>query len=213
MTMQRVEGVLAMKVLVTAASKYGSTEAIAQAIADEIRSRGVDAHFCPIQDIGDLAMFDAVALGSAVYMGSWVPEAREFVEKHKESLASMPVWLFSSGPIGADDPKPHGDPQQVPSLMETTKARAHRIFAGKLDKSQLGFGDKLIVKVLRAPEGDFRVWEAIRAWAAEVASSLQKKGTERRPLRKSGPPYRDRDSGRVCGVTAVIKVEVLGRPN
>jgi menaquinone-dependent protoporphyrinogen IX oxidase len=65
----------------------------------------MDAHFCPIQDIGDLAMFDAVVLGSGVYMGSWMPEAREFVEK-KKTLASMPVWLFSSGPSARTTPSP-----------------------------------------------------------------------------------------------------------
>jgi menaquinone-dependent protoporphyrinogen oxidase len=70
--------------------------------------------------------------------------------------------------------------------METTGARAHRVFAGKLDQSQLGFGDKLIVKVFRAPEGDFRDWEAICSWADEIASSLQPQDTRRKPPRKSG---------------------------
>jgi menaquinone-dependent protoporphyrinogen oxidase len=84
----------------------------------------------------------------------------------------MPVWLFSSGPIGKDDPKPKGDPKQVAGLMEKTKARGHRIFAGEVDKSKLGFAERAVTRVVGAPEGDFRDWDAIRAWAGEIAESL-----------------------------------------
>jgi menaquinone-dependent protoporphyrinogen oxidase len=47
------------------------------------------------------------------------------------------------------------------------------VFAGKLDKRQLGFGEKAIVVALRVPEGDFRDWAEIKDWASEIAGSLR----------------------------------------
>lgn len=57
-------------------------------------------------------------------------------------------------------------------LVQATKARDHRVFAGKLDKSRLNFGERAIVMALRAPEGDFRDWEDVRTWASSIADSL-----------------------------------------
>lgn len=82
------------------------------------------------------------------------------------------MWLFSSGPVG-DPPKPDEDPVDVAGIAETTRSRAHRVFAGKLGRAKLGFGEKAIATALRAPYGDFRDWHAIRDWATEIAESLQ----------------------------------------
>jgi hypothetical protein len=80
-------------------------------------------------------------------------------------LAARPVWLFSSGPIG-DPPKPEEDPVDIADIMQATKARGHRVFAGKLVKKQLSFPDRAISAAPRVPEGDFRDREEIKAWAA-----------------------------------------------
>ena len=116
---------------------------------------------------------DAVVLGSALYMGSWMPEAKHLVKRFQPQLSALPVWLFSSGPLGVDEPQPAGDPGQVPGLIEQTQARGHRVFAGKLDHDELGFGERLITTMVHAPEGDFRDWEAIRGWADEIAEELK----------------------------------------
>ena len=69
-------------------------------------------------------------------------------------------------------PRPHGDPNGLVELLETTRAREHVIFAGKLDKRDLGLGERLITRVVHAPEGDFRDWEAIRDWARAIGAAL-----------------------------------------
>jgi menaquinone-dependent protoporphyrinogen oxidase len=56
--------------------------------------------------------------------------------------------------------------------MRATHARGHRVFVGKLNPGDLGFGERLMAKVVKAPEGDFRDWDAIRAWAREIAAAL-----------------------------------------
>ena len=56
--------------------------------------------------------------------------------------------------------------------MSATQARAHQIFADKLDRAALSHVERLMVRALRAPEGDFRDWDAIRARAQDVATAL-----------------------------------------
>jgi len=89
-----------MKVLICAASKYGATSEIARAVADVLAGRGCEVTVLPPQEAGAVEEFDAVVLGSAVYMGQWMKPARELAERSAAALASRPVWLFSSGPVG-----------------------------------------------------------------------------------------------------------------
>jgi menaquinone-dependent protoporphyrinogen oxidase len=161
-----------MRVLLTAATKYGATGEIAQAIGEVFTERSWDAVVVPPERVKAVDSFDAVVLGSAVYAGHWLKPARELVDRSRDALAARPVWVFSSGPIG-DPPKPEEDPVDVAEIMETTKAREHRVFAGKLVKKQLNFPDRAIAPALRVPEGDFRNWDQIRAWAAEIAKAQQ----------------------------------------
>jgi menaquinone-dependent protoporphyrinogen oxidase len=141
------------------------------AIADVLTGQGHEVTVTSPEDVVRVEGYDAVVLGSAVYAGHWLKPAKELVDRSSGALLGRPVWLFSSGPIG-DPPKPEEDPVEVGDLMEATKARGHRVFAGKLVKKHLSFGEKAIVLALRAPEGDFRDWDAIRAWAGEIAEEL-----------------------------------------
>ena len=162
-----------MRVLVTAASRHGATHEIASAIAAGLASRGVDAEARPAEELGSLDGYDAFVIGSAVYVGRWLEPAQRLVEEHADMLAAAPVWLFSSGPLGPPDAlKPEGDPVDVAALIEATAAAGHRVFAGRLDRKLLGFGEKAVVVAVRAPEGDFRDWEAIDDYAAEIAEAI-----------------------------------------
>lgn len=161
-----------MKVLVTAASKHGSTLEIGQAIARALASRGVPADVRRVGEVDSLAGYDGVVVGSGVYAGHWLALARDFIQRSVGQLRERPVWLFSSGPTG-NEPAPVGDPAGVAGLIDLVRPRAHRVFAGRLESRDLGVGEKLIVKVVRAPFGDFRDWPAIEAWAGEIAAELQ----------------------------------------
>ena len=164
-----------MRVLVTAATKYGATAEIAHAIADALRDHGLEPTVLPAEQVEGIASHDAVVLGSAVYAGHWLRPARELVQRYAGDLAGRPVWLFSSGPVG-DPPKPEEDPVDVAELVAASGAREHRVFAGKLVRKQLSFPERAIVSALRVPEGDFRDWAEITRWAAEIAGALQAGG-------------------------------------
>jgi menaquinone-dependent protoporphyrinogen oxidase len=178
-----------MRVLVAVASKHGSTTEIAERIGAGIRDGlaaaegGADVDVRPADEIKGIGGYDAVVLGSAVYAGRWLPPARELVGAFAIDLAARPVYLFSSGPIG-DPPKPTEDPVDATDMIDATAAREHRVFAGRLERRRLGFAEKAIVVALRVPDGDFRDWAAIDAWAAKIADELA--GASGPPTARSG---------------------------
>lgn len=158
-----------MTVLVTYASKHGSTEEIAQRIAGSLRSSGREVVVQPVPPEGSVAAYEAVIVGSAVYTGHWMKPAAEFVRRHRDVLSARPVWLFSSGPVG---------PQELPEAVEAAElrtlvsARGHRTFAGALRGDRLSSFERLMVRAVRAPQGDFRDWDDVDAWAAGIAAQL-----------------------------------------
>jgi len=162
-----------MTVLVTAASKHGSTFEIAGAIARALDRHGVQTELRNIDEVRKLDGFDAVVLGSAVYMGHWLEPARKFVERHGEELAERKTWLFSSGPVEVRHaPKEAEAVCDVDEIVAATKAAEHRLFAGKLDKSVLSFPERAAIRAVGAREGDHRDWDEIESWAGEIAAQV-----------------------------------------
>ena len=161
-----------MKVLVAYASKYGSTGEIAAAIGRELDRLGHHTEVCGVAGAPPPTTYDAAVLGSGVYMGSWLPAASRYLDAHAAALADMPVWLFSSGPLGFEDPQPAGEPQQVAQLIAKTAARGHVTLTGRLERDALRLMDRLIVRAVKAPAGDFRDWDAIRTWAGAIGEAL-----------------------------------------
>jgi menaquinone-dependent protoporphyrinogen IX oxidase len=164
-------------VLVTWASKHGSTSEIAGAVARDLqgcdagRAGGLVASAVPVEQQPDPTGSDAVVLGSAVYVGRWREEARHYAAEHATALRSRPVWLFSSGPIG-EPPFPSDEPYDAEPLSQLVAARGHRVFPGRLDKQLLTFGERAMVTAMRAPVGDSRDWAAVASWAEEIAVAL-----------------------------------------
>jgi menaquinone-dependent protoporphyrinogen oxidase len=161
-----------MRVLVTAATRYGATAEIAEAIGRVLAGRGLDPTVAAPEQVEGVDGYDAVVVGSAVYAGHWLKPARELVDRLGAALADRPVWLFSSGPVG-DPPKPDEDPVDVAELLTATRAREHRLFAGRLVRRQLRFPERAVVSALRVPDGDFRDWSEISRWAAGIAATLR----------------------------------------
>jgi len=161
-----------MTVLVTYATKHGSTRGIAEAIATTLADRGIPTEALAVDGVADVGRYDAVVLGSAVYMGRWLKEAIEFARRHREQLAARPLWLFSSGPLGTEVVDAEEQPKELAELRQTLGPRDHRLFDGALTRDALGFGERMIIKAVKAPEGDFRDWDDIRAWAATIADEL-----------------------------------------
>lgn len=161
------------RVLVAVASKHGATAAIAREIADVLRRElpGSEVEVRDAADPGEMSRFDAVLVGSAVYVGRWLPAARHLVESLRATLPNVSLWMFSSGPLGKP-PVPVDDLAGVTRLAAAAGAQGHQVFSGLLDLTELRWTERLAVRAVHAPAGDFRDHDAIRAWAHEVAIDL-----------------------------------------
>lgn len=165
-----------MHVLVTAASREGSTLEIAESIANVLRHRGLTVTVAPPTSVEDVGAYDAVVAGSAVYGGRWLEPAVQLVRRHADALRARPVWLFSSGPVG--DPgraivrRMSAPPQELPMLMRWSGAREHRMFGGRLTADRVSLVQRLAMRAVGGLAGDWRPWDDIDRWAGSIAEEL-----------------------------------------
>lgn len=163
-----------MTVLVAYASKRGSTAEIAETVAATLRREGLGVCLERCGDVRDLDRYDAVVLGSAVYMKRWQGDAPHFLKKHRKALKQMPFWVFSSGPVG-DPAKDNPAWIEPPKLAEKVKdlgGKGHAVFGGCLPTEPKGMMEKAMVDGVPKEYRDRRNWAAIRTWAQEIAAKL-----------------------------------------
>ena len=161
------------RVLVTYASKNGSTAEIAEAIADEFLALGVDTELAEVTTVRELSPYSTVVLGSAVYMAHWRPEARRFLKRHRKELSERDVWLFSSGPVGeqkpGEDPERWTVPKFVREMAPKIGAREHVVFGGRVPAEPSNFIERALVRETPEELSDLRDWHEIRHWAHGIA--------------------------------------------
>ena len=160
------------KVLVAYASKYGSTGGVADAIGKELCGRGMAADVALIRNAVNVGSYHGVVIGSAIYMGKWLPEAVDFLKTNRDILRRVPVAFFLScmtmcKPTDQNRAKVLTYMDPVLEAVPEIKPVGIGTFAGALDYSNLSWMTKQIMKSKGSPEGDFRDWNAIRAWARE----------------------------------------------
>ncbi len=166
-----------MHVLVTYASQLGSTQGIAERIADTLVHEGVDVELRSVEELtSPVTSFDGYVIGSAIHAGHWLKPAKEFVELHAAALAQRPVWLFSSGPIGdkaVSQPQP--DPKEIEKFQRLFEPRDHVVFGGAFDRETADAKGGLFGRAFNRfiPEGDYRDWPAIESWARGIARELK----------------------------------------
>ena len=171
----------AKKVLVAYASYCGTTGGVAEAIAQVLCGSGATADVRLLNNIKDLDSYHGVVIGSAVRSSSWWPEAIEFVEINKAFLCRIPVAyfltclaLYKNTEESRRVARSYMEPvlKAVPDVTPLDMG----FFAGALDYSKLNMVYRMIMKSKmkkrRVPEGDFRDWTSIRAWAEGLCSPL-----------------------------------------
>jgi len=159
-------------VLVVYASRMGSTREIAEAIGRQLSSRGFPVAVTAAAHAAHARSFDAVVLGSAVYMGRWQVDAVNYLKRQSDDLIGRPTWLFQSGPTGPPTENSHtATPRAVQHLCRQIGLAEPMTFAGNLDHSR---AKGLLARWVSNGDlaGDFRDWDLVRAWADAIADQL-----------------------------------------
>lgn len=168
------------RILIAYASKHGATAQIAERIGSILKDRGMVVDVMAVDHAADLNGYAAIVLGIAVYMGRWRREAVRFLQQHEQTLASRPLWLFTSGPTGEGDPVELVEGFAVPpsqrSLIDRIQPREIRVFHGSLTPEDLSGFERWILNRVKAKTGDFRDWKAIEDWADTIAHASPEVG-------------------------------------
>ena len=161
----------ARRVLVAYATRHGTMAEVAQTIAGELRGAGIEVDVQRTEQAADVTWYDAVIVGSALYMARWRGEAVDFLRRHRGALAERPVWLFHGGPLSTDpDTFDQRLPDGVRVLAGRIGVRGHVTVGGRLLPGTPGLMEGLMLR--GGTSGDFVDHDAIRAWARSVAAEL-----------------------------------------
>jgi menaquinone-dependent protoporphyrinogen oxidase len=169
---------MTQSILLAYATSSGSTLEVAQAIAETLRSSGLEIDLQLAKQVKTLSGYSAVVLGAPLYMFHWHADAKKFLARHRAVLAELPTAIFALGPF-------HNKEDELTSARESLnkdlanyawlKPGSITVFPGKFDPASLRFPYNLIPALKNMPASDERDWEAIRAWAIEIAEVIQEK--------------------------------------
>ena len=159
-------------ILLAYASRFGSTQEVAETIASTLSEAGLEVDLQLMQEVKSLDRYDAVVLGAAIYNAKWNANAHQFVMQYQDALTQLPVAIFTLGPLSPSEAAKRNSRRQLNSELAKypwLKPVAVEIFAGKYDPSKpgLNFFEKFL------PARDYRNWDAIRAWAKALSARLQ----------------------------------------
>lgn len=170
---------MSASILVAYATKYGSTQEVAEAVAAALREGGQAVDCQPAKNVRSLDGYGAVVLGAPLYMFRWHKDAKSFLSRHRQALMARPVAVFAMGPL-KDEAK---DWQDVRAQLDKELLKfpwlapvVAQVFGGKHDPAKLSFPYNLIPALKQMPASDIRDWTAIRAWAISLTAILAPSG-------------------------------------
>jgi menaquinone-dependent protoporphyrinogen oxidase len=165
------------RILVAYATRAGSTIKVAETIGEALNDAGATVDVQNVKNVNDISPYSAVVLGSAVRAGKWMSEAVKFVKTYEESLSQMPVAYFVVCLTMKEDTAEKR--KEVLAYLDPIKEQTPQVqpidvglFAGAFDMSKLSFLFRLVMKSMKASEGDFRDLKAVRKWTRGIADKL-----------------------------------------
>ena len=165
------------KILLIYATETGSTAEVAAFIKKQIEDEKYEVVLSNVKEVDSVNNYDVIFVGSPIYVGRWKKEATEFIETNQEILKSKQVFYFlTCMNLTSNDPEKLA---QVPKFLENERFLVEPLsegrFAGAIDMKKLSFFKRMMVKMVKAPEGDFRNWEEIANWTKQSLKLIKDK--------------------------------------
>ena len=168
------------RVLITYASRTGTTAEVAEAIRGILEEGGAQVDVLPMQDVSNLELYQAIIAGSAIRAARWLPEAMHFIRTYQSTLRHKPFAMYT---VCITLAMQGGEHYRNAVREWTAPVRAivpplsEGLFAGMLDFNKLPFNwETLKLRATVAmgifPRGDHRDWNAIHAWAESLKPML-----------------------------------------
>jgi len=168
------------KILITYASRTGSTAGVAEAIGKTLSEGGTQVDILPMQDVTDISAYQAVVAGSAIRGAKWLPEAMHFIRAHQTTLRHKPFATFTvciTLAMSNSEQYRSAVSDWVSPVRAMVRPLSEGLFAGMLDFKKLPFNwETLKLRATVAlgifPRGDHRDWNAVHAWAESLKPLL-----------------------------------------
>lgn len=171
---------MSKSILVGYATRYGSTQEVAEAVTSVLRENGFQVEYQPLKDICKIDKYDAIVIGAPLYIGRWHKDARKFLSTHKNELVNRPVAFFTLGPTKQDEEDWKDVRMQLDKQFAEyswLKPVSSELFGGRYNPAKLGFTFKLLAALPASPlhnmpASDLRDWTKIREWAQRLAGQI-----------------------------------------
>lgn len=167
---------MSASVLVAYATRYGSTQEVAESVAASLREGGLEVEIQSMREVRALEKYGAVVLGAPLYMFRWHKDALHFLSQHREALTQRPVAVFALGPFHDEEKEWREVRSQLDKELgkfSWLKPIGVEIFGAKFDPAKLRFPWNCLPALKQMPASDIRDWDAIRAWASNLSGNLQ----------------------------------------
>jgi len=171
---------MSASVLVAYATRAGSTQEVAEEIAENLRESGFEVDMQPAKKIRSLDPYKAVVLGAPLYMFHWHKDALNFLARNRQLLEGKPLAIFALGPMNRDEKEMTECREQLDKELAKfpwLDPIETELFVGRYAPDKLPFPMSLVTKMPATPlkdlpPSDSRDWDAIRSWAKKLAGRL-----------------------------------------